>query len=474
MIKKILIFCLSIFMYAYSNDNTWITFYDMFSNSWPCAIQETYDHGYIITGNTDTDIFLIRTDNSGIVIWYHTYGGNSTDNVKSIVNANNNNYIIVGNSSSFSDNTNMYTWIIKVDDSGKQLWSKIYGNNNFDFGSSIDKTTDGNYIISFTQNAYSSDSMIGLMKLNQEGNNIWTKLLDNGESIDAIPVSDNEYAILYSKNDVALMGSILSLIITDNNGILKFKKDYSNFGTVQGNSILHTVDDGFLICGQTNSEDFILIKTDKNGVIQWSNTYEGRVDGGIKSIKQTNDNGYIVTGFTYMNILDIFVLKLNESGQIQWEKYFIGQNEDTAGSMILTSDSGYLISGCSNSFNINFNYRSLLIKTDSIGSNLSMRINNVNRYTMDLYTSNFKIYQNYPNPFNNSTNIHYSITVACDVKIYVYDILGQKIDSIVDNFQEPNDYNIRYSNPNLSTGIYLIKTMINNKNSNTLKITLMK
>ena len=68
---------------------------------------------------------------------------------------------------------------------------------------------------------------------------------------------------------------------------------------------------------------------------------------------------------------------------------------------------------------------------------------------------NYNLEQNFPNPFNSSTNINYSIPAASHVKIQVYDILGNEILVLVDEFKKAGKYSIHFSADNLTSGTYI-------------------
>jgi hypothetical protein len=72
----------------------------------------------------------------------------------------------------------------------------------------------------------------------------------------------------------------------------------------------------------------------------------------------------------------------------------------------------------------------------------------------------FELYQNYPNPFNPETIISYSITQPDFVMLKIYNILGQEIQTLVDNFQKAGDYIINFDARNLASGIYLYKLQV--------------
>ena len=69
----------------------------------------------------------------------------------------------------------------------------------------------------------------------------------------------------------------------------------------------------------------------------------------------------------------------------------------------------------------------------------------------------FELSQNYPNPFNPSTTINYSLPFASTVKLEVFNILGEKVASLVNSFQQPGNYQVLWNAENCASGIYFYR-----------------
>lgn len=72
----------------------------------------------------------------------------------------------------------------------------------------------------------------------------------------------------------------------------------------------------------------------------------------------------------------------------------------------------------------------------------------------DVIAKSYELSQNYPNPFNPSTTIRYSVPVAGTVKLRVYNLLGQVVETLVDQHQNAGSYVVVFNASRLSSGTY--------------------
>jgi ribosomal protein S11 len=245
------------------------------------SVQQTSDGGYIVAGGTTSfgaglsDVFLVKTDASGNIIWAKTYGGTNSDWAFSVQQTSDGGYIVAGRTYSFGAGEDD-AFLVKTDASGNIIWAKTYGGTGYDNASSVQQTSDGGYIVAG-----------------------WTYSFGAGD-----------YDIF--------------LIKTDANGNIIWAKTYGGTDDDRAYSVQQTSDGGYIVAGYTASfgagfYDIFLIKTDANGNLQWAKTYGEMDDDWASSVQQTSDGGYIVAGGTTSfgaGWSDFFLIKTDANGSI--------------------------------------------------------------------------------------------------------------------------------------------------------------
>ncbi|MGM0581979.1 MAG: T9SS type A sorting domain-containing protein [Bacteroidota bacterium] len=292
--------------------------------------------------------------------WENNYGGSERDYLRSIIQTNDNDYVLAGwSESSDGDVSQNYGkedyWIVKLNETnGKIIWENNYGGNQLDHARAIAQTKDDGFIVAGW--SLSSDGDIG----------------DNNG------ISDYWIAKLDAK------------------GAIEKEANFGGSDSEQAMTIIQTDDGGYAIAGRSKSSDgdvgnntggglyfdYWVVKLDSNLSVEWENNIGGSKDERLKSFIQTKDGGYAMTGWTESSDKDVknnkggrdfYTVKLNSSGEIQWKKNHGGSEGDYAESIIQTNDGGFAIAGysCSTDGDVSGNNGDCdywLLKLDSNGA----------------------------------------------------------------------------------------------------------
>ena len=156
--KKVATLLLTTILQAQPN-TIWIRTFGGINSDYGRSIQQVFNDGYIIIGTTasfgdNNDVWLIKTDVQGNKEWDKTFGGSNDDFGSCIQQTIDGGYIIVGWTNSFGGGNND-AWLIKTDAQGNKEWDKTFGGNDTDIGYAVQQTIDGGYIITGSTNSYS-------------------------------------------------------------------------------------------------------------------------------------------------------------------------------------------------------------------------------------------------------------------------------------------------------------------------------
>ncbi|MBK7497587.1 MAG: T9SS type A sorting domain-containing protein [Ignavibacteriales bacterium] len=99
--------------------------------------------------------------------------------------------------------------------------------------------------------------------------------------------------------------------------------------------------------------------------------------------------------------------------------------------------------------------RSLSYDSLAYGS-ISYSITDIDE-NFNIIPENFSLSQNYPNPFNPSTSIQYAISSTQCVTLKVYDVLGNEVATLVNEYKPAGMYNVQFTMNNLASGIYFYR-----------------
>lgn len=264
--------------------------------------------------------------------WQRALGGSLFEAAKSIERTSDGGYIVGARSDSNNgdvtgNNGQVDCWVIKLDALGGIQWQRSLGGSGIEECNSIQETGDGGYI--FTSSTSSS----------------------NGDVSGAHGLSD------------------AWVVRLDISGDIIWQRALGGTGQDYGASVRQTANGGFIFAGSTVSNDgdisgnhgnvdYWVVKLDPSGTIEWQKSLGGSASESALSIRQTGDGGYVVGGQSSSNDGDVsgnhgagdyWVVKLDGDGDIQWQRTLGGSGEETAWGLDVTSDGGSVMAGWTHS-----------------------------------------------------------------------------------------------------------------------------
>jgi len=127
------------------------------------SVIQTNDGGYVVVGDTSSDdgdvsgnhggydVWVVKLNSQGEIAWQRCFGGENGDAGYSVKQTDDGGFIIVGETR-IEEDSSTDVFVLKLDENGNLLWQKTLGGSDNDYGESVDTTSDGGYIVAgYTQ-----------------------------------------------------------------------------------------------------------------------------------------------------------------------------------------------------------------------------------------------------------------------------------------------------------------------------------
>ena len=293
------------------------------------AVLETADGGFLFCSRTDSDvsgdktttnfgeldIWIVKTDSDGNIVWQKSYGTFSNDAAFSMTKTADGNYIITGWSwGGISGNKTVPgygggdPWLIKIDPTGNILWQKSYGGNGLDSVRKTVEQSNGNYVTGIS----SGSEISGTKLLPLKGtNDYWLIFYDNnGNFLKELAFGGEKDNYFKDLTVISSNRIILSGLSNSSDSLDKTEPSYGEF-------------------------DYWVIKSDTNGIVLKDKTIGGSKMDGVTGHVINNENNIIIFGLSESPVSgnktapkiggqDIWLVKLDTNLNIIWDKTFGG------------------------------------------------------------------------------------------------------------------------------------------------------
>lgn len=349
-----------------------------------------------------SDCWVARLDSTGALKSQLTFGGSNSDEARAITRVSDGNFVIVGTtwsrdydvpSNHFIDTAHPTSdvWVVKYDGSGMILWSKVYGGTMDDEARAVAATPDGGVIVAGSSRSTDGDVHghaggasrdVWVLKLSSNGTLEWEQSFggsNNDEAFGVAVTQSGKYMVagVTMSNDLLVQdhhGAAGSgdawVLCLDNTGGLKWNKCYGGTRDDVASSIAECRDHGFVVAGTTsstdgdakdyhgNGADGLLFKIDTVGYVQWSHALGGTLDDEAHAVTATPDGGCTVAGVAHSvdgdvtfnhGAPDAWLLKYDGYGNVLWDKSLGGSDWDEARAIALRADGGYAVAASARS-----------------------------------------------------------------------------------------------------------------------------
>ena len=287
------------------------------------------DDGYLFIGNTMTmgagnsDMYLVKTDINGNLIWDRTYGSTAGEDGFDILKVHNG-YMLLGNKKNTNTSESDF-FVVRTDLDGNQLWAKNYGTDSDDIAHRMIILSDGSIILGGYTFGNADYIDIYLIKISSSGDKIWERNFDgpqtSGSSGDVLgnmkPTPDGGFIIAGTQGYIFGTGfsGLAWILKLTSDGNLTWNK---TFGTVnnrddaQGGGIL-VLEDGYLLAGTKltpdEQTDYYLVRTDLSGNVLWEKTVDHSTsDKGVDIVARDNVFTFGGIGYESENWYQVYLL----------------------------------------------------------------------------------------------------------------------------------------------------------------------
>lgn len=212
---------------------------------------------------------------------------------------------------------------------------------------------------------------------------------------------------------------------------------------------------------RNNNEDIFAQKINSTGNAQWTSngipisTRSAALEGNIKIVSD-NSGGAIMCWQVFVGVYDLLAQLVDANGTVQWAQdgiYVCNAAGNQSLHQIVLDNDDNLFVGWQDFRNGSDNdiYIQRVNNDGTLGNPTSIE-------ETDFSLNHFNLYQNYPNPFNPTTNIQYQVSSNTQVSLKVYDVLGNEIATLVDEYKPAGSYEIDFEpSSELSSGVYFYR-----------------
>jgi hypothetical protein len=454
-----------------------------------------------------TDVFVMKIDPTGKVLWKNVVGGSGRETGFSIASTTDGGYVITGGSSSNDGDFkgmskgNVDVFVLKTSSLGDVEWLKTFGGAKWETGYAVVSRPDGTIIV--TGISYPEpegdfkegynwrhqtdvvtillDAQGNLQRTTQlvgfehDGARSAKAALDGGLVIVGTTLSPE--GVFQRNRWPAGSNSDMFILKFDPSGKVSWSQAFGGSGFESGDDVIIASDNTYVLLGSfppgpigDGHADFSMIKVDASGQYMWTRKFGGIRPDYVYYGCEAADKGLFVVGTTESNdrdfaglargMEDVFVMKTDSNGNKQWIRTFGGSNAEVPFMVLPTPDGGCYVTG---RFVSNDGTFKGLLKSSSIYDMFIMKLTasgEIDTVPNLVYVSNERhdhVRPVFPNPVVAQASLNYTLHDASHTTIELFNSLGQLLSTLRDEYQESGKHILLFDRDDLSSGFYFLK-----------------
>jgi hypothetical protein len=256
--------------------------------------------------------------------------------------------------------------------SAQARFYKLYSGTGFDKGEDVLTLPDSTFVVAGSSGSWEDNAQGFLMKLDQQGNYVWSQAYGAQESEEVKRVFHRPgmgYYLAGMSNSWSAGAYEPMLIYTDLNGNQQWIKTYPSAGWGRIHDGVMTADTGFVLVGERQAisgaeADFFAMRLDKNGDTLWTKSWGSAGIDRLNTILKDGLDTFVVAGLTYIpdsSCQKGYIIKLSGAGQIVWEDT-LGQLSGNFEVLDITQTPyGYMCAGAQQISTTNHNYYTAMV-----------------------------------------------------------------------------------------------------------------
>ncbi|MFN2145994.1 MAG: hypothetical protein ACK2T7_11635, partial [Anaerolineales bacterium] len=263
----------------------------------------------------EEDLYLIKIDGDGSLIWSHMYGGRGNDTARMVRQTDDGGFILVGDLADELPTRGLYETnllLIKTDAEGNVEWQQTYGEEELYVGWAVEQTPDGGYVIAGWEAKTYDDRDVVIFKTYADGELEWYRTWD------LTPGDwDGGYDMILTSDGYVVVSCIQAML---------------------------------------SERRAVLIKVDLDGNEIWVKSYADEAAGStFWDIMEDTDGGYVMAGYLVKSLdlmtgkgeLDGLILKTDQDGELVWQYIITSSEYDqiVLSSAVLLPEGGYIFIG---------------------------------------------------------------------------------------------------------------------------------